>query len=178
MRSSEIRGENMKRKQRQSGAALIMLTMMLATVMVPLVGLAIDGSIMFLIKTKLSASVDAAALAGARSLSVGMDIASQSSSAVATAQAFFDANFPRGYFSTDPAVVSVRRAVGRYTPCKAKKVFFTRNTYALLLLFCVVLPRFRGAAGPRSGARWLCCHSETCPATLTKNTLWKGLTRP
>ena len=75
-----------KRKQRQSGAALIMLTMMLATVMVPLVGLAIDGSIMFLIKTKLSASTDAAALAGARSLSVGMDIASQSASAVATAQ--------------------------------------------------------------------------------------------
>jgi Flp pilus assembly protein TadG len=119
----------MKSKQRQSGAALIMLTMMLATVMVPLVGLAIDGSIMFLIKTKLSASADASALAGARSLSVGMDIASQSASAIATAQAFFDANFPRGYFGTNVPTVNTTVAE---TAAKTRTVSVTATVQAPL----------------------------------------------
>jgi len=77
-----------------------MLSMMVAVVMLPLVGLAIDGSILYLVQAKLSAAVDAATLAAARSLSVGLDITSQTASATATAQAFFSANFPTGYWNT------------------------------------------------------------------------------
>jgi Flp pilus assembly protein TadG len=79
---------------------VIMLSMMVAVVMLPLVGLAIDGSILYLVQAKLSAAVDAATLAAARSLSVGSDITSQTASATATAQSFFGANFPTGYWNT------------------------------------------------------------------------------
>ena len=48
---------------------VIMLSMMVAVVMLPLVGLAIDGSILYLVQAKLSAAVDAASLASARSAS-------------------------------------------------------------------------------------------------------------
>jgi len=77
-----------------------MLTMMVAVVMLPLVGLAIDGSVLYLIQARLSAAVDSAALAGARSLSVGLDLTSQTASATTTAQNYFSANFPTGYWNT------------------------------------------------------------------------------
>ncbi len=79
---------------------MIMLSLMVAIVLLPLVGLAIDGSILYLIQAKLSAAVDASSLAAARSLSVGLDITSQTASATATAQSFFSANFPNGYWNT------------------------------------------------------------------------------
>jgi len=82
------------------GIVVIMLSLMVAVVMLPLVGLAVDGSILYLVQAKLSAAVDAATLAGARSLSVGLDLPSQTASATATAQSFFTANFPAGYWNT------------------------------------------------------------------------------
>lgn len=69
-------------------------------VIIPVVGLGIDVSVMYAIKAKLSAAVDAGALAGARSLNRGMDLASQSDNARETAQSFFTANFPSGYLRT------------------------------------------------------------------------------
>ena len=42
---------------------VILLSLLVAVVMLPLVGLAIDGSILYLVQAKLSAAVDAAALA-------------------------------------------------------------------------------------------------------------------
>jgi Flp pilus assembly protein TadG len=77
-----------------------MLSLMVAVVLLPMVGLAIDGSILYLIQAKLSAAVDAATLASARSLSVGLDLSSQTASATATAQSFFTADFPSGYWNT------------------------------------------------------------------------------
>jgi Flp pilus assembly protein TadG len=92
-RSSELRAG-------QRGIVVIMLSMMVAVVLLPLVGLAIDGSILYLVQAKLSAAVDAASLAAARSLSVGLDLPSQTASATATAQSFFSANFPTGFWNT------------------------------------------------------------------------------
>ena len=73
-----------------------MFTVMLVLVVVPMVGLAIDGAVLYLVRARLAAAADAAALAGARSLSVGLDIASQTASATGTAQTYFTANFPTG----------------------------------------------------------------------------------
>ncbi|MDQ6699318.1 MAG: VWA domain-containing protein [Acidobacteriota bacterium] len=87
-------------KPAQRGAALILLTLMVSTVLIPIVGLAIDGTILFLVKTKLSAAVDAAALAGARSLNIGLDLPSQTASAQSTIQSFYVANFPGGFWGT------------------------------------------------------------------------------
>jgi hypothetical protein len=84
----------------RKGSALVMFTVMLVLVVVPMVGLAIDGAVLYLIRARLNAATDAAALAGARSLSVGLDIASQTASAQATAQSYFTANFPVGVLRT------------------------------------------------------------------------------
>lgn len=61
-----------------------------------IVGLAVDAALLYLVKAKLSSSCDAAALAAARSLNVGLTLAAQEASARARANAFFLANFPAG----------------------------------------------------------------------------------
>ncbi len=86
---------------RRRGSAMILLTTMVATVLIPVVGFAIDGTILWMLKIKLVAAADAAALAGARSLSAGMDLASQKASAEATAISYFNANFPAGYWRSN-----------------------------------------------------------------------------
>ena len=91
-----------------------MLSMMVAVVLLPLVGLAIDGSVLYLIQAKMSAAVDAATLAAARSLSVGLDLSSQTASATATAQSFFSANFPTGYWNTTNLSLSTTVAQTAY----------------------------------------------------------------
>lgn len=91
-----------------------MLSMMVGVVLLPLVGLAIDGSVLYLLQAKLSAAVDAASLAAARSLSVGLDLTSQTASATATAQSFFSANFPAGYWNTTNLSVSISVAETTY----------------------------------------------------------------
>jgi len=93
---------NRKRK----GVALL-LTAMAAGFVLPVVGLAIDAGVLYAVKAKLQAAVDAGALAGARSLNRGMDLASQMESARATALAFFGANFPERYFGTAGRSASV-----------------------------------------------------------------------
>lgn len=95
--------------RRRRGAALILLTLMLATVVLPMVGLAIDGTLLYIVKAKLSAAVDGGAIAAARSLSAGLTIDAQRDSAIATADQFVRANFPDGFWATsnlryDPAI--------------------------------------------------------------------------
>src|ERR1700691_94351 len=102
-----------KRRGRR-GIVVIMLSMMVAVVMLPLVGLAVDGSILYLVQAKLSAAVDAASLAAARSLSVGLDISTQTASATATAQSFFTGNFPTGYWNTSNLSLSTTVAQTAY----------------------------------------------------------------
>jgi Flp pilus assembly protein TadG len=95
------------RRSRQGGVALVILSLLIFTVLIPIVGLAIDGGILFLVKQQMAAAADAATLAGGRSLSVGMDLASQTASATATMNAFFNANFPPGAWgTTNPTVTT------------------------------------------------------------------------
>ncbi len=96
MRTDSQRQSTQKRRR---GIALL-LTAGMVTAIVPVVGLAIDASLLYAIKGKLSSAVDSGALAGARSLSRGVDLGSQRDSAAATAGKFFTANFPDGYLLT------------------------------------------------------------------------------
>ena len=93
---------------RERGATLILLTMALALVVLPLMGIAIDGTICYLVRVKLSQAVDAAALGGARYLSAGLTLSAQSASASATALSYLNANFPAGLmgssFSGTPSI--------------------------------------------------------------------------
>jgi Flp pilus assembly protein TadG len=75
-----------------------MLTLMISFVLIPVVGLAIDGTRGYLVRLKLSSAVDGASLASARLLGTGATSAAQKANAVATAQAYVHANFPTNFF--------------------------------------------------------------------------------
>src|SRR5580658_2392467 len=107
-------GTSSNKERGRRGLVVIMLCLMVGVVMLPLVGLAIDGSILYLVQAKMSAAVDAAALAACRSLSAGLDLASQTASATATAQAFFNADFPSAYWSTTNLSLSITVAQSAY----------------------------------------------------------------
>ena len=95
------------------GVTLI-LTVAVMGVIIPLAGLAIDASLLYAIKAKLQAAVDAASLAGARSLNRGLDLASQADNARATATNFFNANFPDGHLSTTGRILTLAVAESAY----------------------------------------------------------------
>jgi Mg-chelatase subunit ChlD len=94
------------RKKRSRGIAIVLTTLTL-TVTLPLVGLGFDVGTLYLIRSKLAAAADSAALAGARALSQGASEGAQQASATSTAQAFFAGNFPTRYWRTSGAAATV-----------------------------------------------------------------------
>jgi Flp pilus assembly protein TadG len=76
---------------RQAGSVMVMFTLMLF-VLVPLVGLAIDGTMMYSVKAKLQAAVDGGAIAAAQSLKSGINFTAQKATAEKTADQFIKAN--------------------------------------------------------------------------------------
>jgi hypothetical protein len=85
-------------KQCRKGQAIVLFTLMLGSVLIPMVGMGIDGARAYIVKAKLSTAVDGGAIAAARLLSSGSDQTAQTKNAVATAKTFVSANFPNGYF--------------------------------------------------------------------------------
>lgn len=80
---------------------------MLVIVVIPMVGLAIDGGMAYLVQTRLSAACDAAALAGARSLSVGLSLADQQANAKSTIAQYLQSNFPSGLYTTSNLSITI-----------------------------------------------------------------------
>jgi Flp pilus assembly protein TadG len=110
-------------RPRRRGVALILLAIVLVAV-VGFVGLAIDLGVAYFLKAHLSQAADAASLAGARSLSRGADISTQTASAQAVATNFFNANFPNGFWGsttslTTPAVTENNTTKIRYVTINA-----------------------------------------------------------
>jgi Flp pilus assembly protein TadG len=92
--------------RREKGIAVAMTAAML-TFVIPAAGLAVDASMLYGIRARLSMAADAAAVAAARSLSNGETLASQESNAIDTAQRFFGANFPNGYLYSKNGAIAV-----------------------------------------------------------------------
>jgi Flp pilus assembly protein TadG len=78
----------------------IITTTLALVVLIPLIGLAIDLSILYVVRSRLLSATDAAVLAGARALGQGTDTATQAANARAAAVKFFNANFPAGYWGS------------------------------------------------------------------------------
>lgn len=97
--SAPNRLANRRRKSRR-GASMIIFTLLVALVLLPLVGLAIDGAVVFWVRAKLSSAVDAAALAGGRAINVTYTQAQNSGVAVTAAKQWFAANYPSGWLGT------------------------------------------------------------------------------
>ncbi len=99
----------MKRKDgnKKNRGIAVLVTSVAMVFIIPAVGLSIDAGMLYAVKAKLSAAADAASIAAARSLSVGLTIEEQRANATATAQRFFLANFPNGYMGTRNGSVSI-----------------------------------------------------------------------
>lgn len=74
---------------------MVLFTMLCTLLLIPLAGLAIDASVVYLMKAKLSAAVDSAAIATARSLNLDAT-ASNQTPATNTGGYYFAANLPAG----------------------------------------------------------------------------------
>ena len=88
-----------ERDRRKKGSVMLLTTVALLF-LIPLVGLAVDASLAFVVKARLSTACDAAALAAARNLNVGLTISEQAEAARLRALAFFDANFPVNFMAS------------------------------------------------------------------------------
>ncbi len=87
-----------KRSGERGFAVMFFATM--SAFVIGCVGLAIDVGTIYMIKARLSAAVDAAALAAGRSVNLANTVQEATSNAQTTATQFFNANFPTGYFNS------------------------------------------------------------------------------
>jgi Flp pilus assembly protein TadG len=71
----------------------MMFTLMVPFLLVPMVGLAIDATMMYSVRVKLQTAVDGGALSAAQSLNSGLTFAVQQAAAQKTADEFIRANF-------------------------------------------------------------------------------------
>lgn len=73
-----------------------MVTFIAAFLLIPLIGICIDAAQIYWVNTKVSAAVDATALATGRALNVGTNDAQQIANAITIGNMYFAANFPSG----------------------------------------------------------------------------------
>lgn len=90
---------------RQRGAVAIMVAVSMF-VLLAVVGLCVDAGLAYLVKARLNAAVDSAALAGARAVTAGNNQTEQIASARAAAADFFAANIPNNYLLSSPRITS------------------------------------------------------------------------
>src|SRR5262245_35985013 len=92
---------NIKKINRSRGFAAVYITLA-SMFLMPLVGLAIDLSILYIVKAKLQAAVDAAAVGAGNMLQRTTDMTNTTTinSIKSAAQRFYNANFPSGYWGT------------------------------------------------------------------------------
>ena len=95
---------------RQSGFALYMATLMMLMI-IPMIGLAIDASLLYVVKTRLQGAVDGAALAGAHALSHGSDSATELTAATVAAQTYVKLNYPSTFFFSQDVVLNATTGV-------------------------------------------------------------------
>jgi len=90
---------NPRNRKSQRGFVLILQSVMM-TVTIAAAGLAVDVGTLYMIKARLSAAVDAAALAAGRSVNLAQTLSQAQTAATTTADQFFAANFPNGYLNS------------------------------------------------------------------------------
>lgn len=95
----------MRTKNTQRGFAAIATTIMLV-ILIPVFGLAIDVTLLYVDKTRLQGAVDGAALAGAESLARGTSDSAQISAAVSAAAQYVYLNYPASFFFTNSVTVT------------------------------------------------------------------------
>ena len=95
----------MRTKNTRKGFAAIATTIMLV-ILIPVFGLAIDVTLLYVDKTRLQGAVDGAALAGAESLARGTSDSAQIAAAVGAAAQYVFLNYPSSFFFTNSVTVT------------------------------------------------------------------------
>jgi Flp pilus assembly protein TadG len=85
--------------QDRRGIAIFVSCIILALA-IPMLGLSIDATVLYVVKSRLQGAVDGAALAAAQSLARGTNDSQQISSAQNAAATYVMLNYPSGYFFT------------------------------------------------------------------------------
>jgi Flp pilus assembly protein TadG len=88
-----------EKRRRERGIAII-VSILFLLIAIPLMGLAIDGTLLYVSKAQLQGAVDGAALAAAKSLARGTTSASQITNAQNAAATYVMLNYPPGYLFT------------------------------------------------------------------------------
>jgi len=78
----------------------MLYTILLPFLVIPMVGLAMDSTKVFIVREKLQGTVDGAAIAAAQSMNTGSTNIQWQATAQAVATQLMNASFPTGYFST------------------------------------------------------------------------------
>jgi Flp pilus assembly protein TadG len=94
-----------KTRRAERGMAVVATTIMLV-ILIPVVGLAIDVTLLYVDKARLQGAVDGAALAGAEGLSRGSNDAAQQTSAKQAAAEYVFLNYPTTFFFTNSITVN------------------------------------------------------------------------
>lgn len=89
-----------------------------------MLGLAIDVGIAYFIQARLSQAVDAASLAGARSLARGSTTEEQAQNAMLVANRYFTANFPVGFWACTTQLNSDNRVDPGAVGSKIRRVYY------------------------------------------------------
>lgn len=90
---------------RESGFAIYMTTLLLLMI-VPMMGLAIDATLLYVVKTRLQGAVDGAALAGAKALSTGTTDTEEQTAATTAAETYVKLNYPSTFFFSADVVIN------------------------------------------------------------------------
>jgi Flp pilus assembly protein TadG len=93
--------------KKRKGAVLMIMALSLLFIVLPAIGLAIDGAVVYSVRSMLQSATDAAAVAAAQSISRGLTPSEQYGSATTTAQRFFRANMNATWVpltASDPVV--------------------------------------------------------------------------
>jgi Flp pilus assembly protein TadG len=88
-----------RNKGPQKGISLMLAVISLIFI-IPMIGLAVDVGMLYVVKARLQGAVDGASLAAARALNLGQTTAAQATSAKQNAVNWFYANFPAGSWFT------------------------------------------------------------------------------
>jgi Flp pilus assembly protein TadG len=87
-----------------------MLAVISLVFIIPMIGLAVDVGMLYVVKARLQGAVDGASLAAARSLNLGQTTAAQATSAKQNAVNWFYANFPAGNWFTNTTLMDTTDA--------------------------------------------------------------------
>src|SRR5690242_15623938 len=93
-------GADLRERRGEKGATLMLVMLGLPLVFLPLVGLAIDGTRLYIVQAKLSSAVDAAALGAGR-------LWGTAANTTEIANEFLNVNFPSGYWGTKNLTPSI-----------------------------------------------------------------------